>query len=205
MQQANVPIRPQFPRWNVVLRRPGQNSSVAGLRFAPNCCGCAAGRAQPPCGHGIKVRQEDADAANFSAVCRRRHTGDAGDSAARSIRHRRPCLLDHAIELHHYVTDQTIMSAIMLDQPVPFSHAHHVGGFGLDCRYCHAGVEKSTVAGISSDPHLHDVPLAARARGLPDESGPGERASAPHRRRGACSESHSCCADVCRLSARRLY
>lgn len=54
------------------------------------------------------------------------------------------CLLDHAIELHHYVTDQTIT----LDQPVPFSHAHHVGGFGLDCRYCHAGVEKSTVAGI---------------------------------------------------------
>ena len=31
---------------------------------------------------------------------------------------------------------------------LPFSHAHHVGGFGLDCRYCHAGVEKSTVAGI---------------------------------------------------------
>jgi hypothetical protein len=51
--------------------------------------------------------------------------------------------LDHAIELHHYVTDQTIT----FDQ-LPFSHAHHVGGFGLDCRYCHAGVEKSTVAGI---------------------------------------------------------
>ena len=44
----------------------------------------------------------------------------------------------------NYITDQTIT----LDQPVPFSHAHHVGGFGLDCRYCHAGVEKSTVAGI---------------------------------------------------------
>ena len=52
----------------------------------------------------------------------------------------------------------------------------------------------------SSDRHLHDVLLAARARGLPDESGPGERASASHPRRGACSESHSCCADVCRLS-----
>jgi hypothetical protein len=63
------------------------------------------------------------DAADFSAVCRQRRTGDAGDSAARSIRHCRPCLLDHAIELHHYVTDQTIT----FDQ-LPFSHAHHVGG-----------------------------------------------------------------------------
>jgi Cytochrome c7 and related cytochrome c len=34
------------------------------------------------------------------------------------------------------------------DQPVPFSHQHHVGGMGLDCRYCHASVEKSAVAGI---------------------------------------------------------
>jgi hypothetical protein len=24
-----------------------------------------------------------------------------------------------------------------LDQPVPFSHQHHVGGLGIDCRYCH--------------------------------------------------------------------
>ena len=23
------------------------------------------------------------------------------------------------------------------EQPVPFSHAHHVGGLGIDCRYCH--------------------------------------------------------------------
>jgi len=33
-------------------------------------------------------------------------------------------------------------------QPVPFSHAHHVGGLGLDCRYCHTGVESSAFAGI---------------------------------------------------------
>jgi hypothetical protein len=33
-------------------------------------------------------------------------------------------------------------------QPVPFSHAHHVGGLGIDCRYCHTGVEKSSFAGI---------------------------------------------------------
>lgn len=33
-------------------------------------------------------------------------------------------------------------------QPVPFSHKHHVGGLGLDCRYCHTGVEESASAGI---------------------------------------------------------
>jgi hypothetical protein len=34
------------------------------------------------------------------------------------------------------------------EQPVPFSHAHHVGGIGIDCRYCHTSVEKSSMAGI---------------------------------------------------------
>lgn len=33
-------------------------------------------------------------------------------------------------------------------QPVPFSHQHHVGGLGIDCRYCHGGVEHSAQAGI---------------------------------------------------------
>ncbi len=37
---------------------------------------------------------------------------------------------------------------VALDQPIPFSHAHHVGGLGLDCRYCHTSVEKSSFAGI---------------------------------------------------------
>ncbi len=36
----------------------------------------------------------------------------------------------------------------VVTQPVPFSHAHHVGGVGLDCRYCHTSVEKSSFAGI---------------------------------------------------------
>jgi hypothetical protein len=25
------------------------------------------------------------------------------------------------------------------EQPIPFSHAHHVGSMGIDCRYCHTG------------------------------------------------------------------
>jgi hypothetical protein len=33
-------------------------------------------------------------------------------------------------------------------QPVPFSHQHHVGGLGIDCRYCHTSVEVSSFAGI---------------------------------------------------------
>ncbi|UCH10764.1 MAG: cytochrome C [Fidelibacterota bacterium] len=31
-------------------------------------------------------------------------------------------------------------------QPVPFSHKFHAGELGLDCRYCHVGVEISSVA-----------------------------------------------------------
>jgi hypothetical protein len=37
-----------------------------------------------------------------------------------------------------------------VDQPVPFSHQHHVGDLGLDCRFCHSGVEKSWNAGFPS-------------------------------------------------------
>jgi hypothetical protein len=35
-----------------------------------------------------------------------------------------------------------------VEQPVPFSHQHHVGGLGIDCRYCHTSVENSSFAGI---------------------------------------------------------
>jgi hypothetical protein len=34
------------------------------------------------------------------------------------------------------------------EQPVPFSHQHHAGGLGIDCRYCHTSVEVSSFAGI---------------------------------------------------------
>ena len=35
-----------------------------------------------------------------------------------------------------------------VEQPIQFSHAHHVGGMGIDCRYCHTSVEESSFAGI---------------------------------------------------------
>jgi hypothetical protein len=35
-----------------------------------------------------------------------------------------------------------------VDQPVPFSHQHHVAGLGIDCRFCHTSVEVSANAGL---------------------------------------------------------
>jgi hypothetical protein len=35
-------------------------------------------------------------------------------------------------------------------QPIPFSHKHHVGDVGLDCRYCHTTVDKAAFAGMPS-------------------------------------------------------
>jgi ferredoxin len=37
---------------------------------------------------------------------------------------------------------------LIRDQPVPFSHQHHVGGLGIDCRYCHVSVETARFAGM---------------------------------------------------------
>jgi hypothetical protein len=52
--------------------------------------------------------------------------------------------LGYAVTRSQYVTQ----ASITRDQPVPFSHEHHVTGLGLDCRYCHASVERSPVAGV---------------------------------------------------------
>lgn len=35
-----------------------------------------------------------------------------------------------------------------VEQPVPFSHKHHVGGLGIGCQYCHTSAEISPVAGL---------------------------------------------------------
>ncbi len=39
-------------------------------------------------------------------------------------------------------------AGVAREQPIPFSHAHHVGDVGLDCRYCHTSVETSSFANI---------------------------------------------------------
>jgi hypothetical protein len=43
-----------------------------------------------------------------------------------------------------YATDV----GVAVNQPVPFSHQHHAGGLGIDCRYCHTSVEHSSFAGL---------------------------------------------------------
>lgn len=41
------------------------------------------------------------------------------------------------------VTPEAIRIGYQPEQPVPYSHALHVGELGLDCRYCHNTVEES--------------------------------------------------------------
>jgi hypothetical protein len=45
-------------------------------------------------------------------------------------------------------SDYVTGAGVVREQPVPFSHDHHVSGLGIDCRYCHISVEKSAFAGI---------------------------------------------------------
>jgi hypothetical protein len=51
-----------------------------------------------------------------------------------------------AINRSSYVTEV----GVARDQPVQFSHKHHVSDDGIDCRYCHTSVEQSSFAGIPS-------------------------------------------------------
>ncbi|HSL82302.1 MAG TPA: cytochrome c3 family protein [Thermoanaerobaculia bacterium] len=39
---------------------------------------------------------------------------------------------------------------VVYEQPVPFSHDHHVAAMGINCRYCHTSVETSSFAGLPS-------------------------------------------------------
>lgn len=51
-----------------------------------------------------------------------------------------------------YVFNQSygINMGVPLEQPVQFSHKHHVTDDGLDCRYCHTSVETGAFAGVPS-------------------------------------------------------
>jgi hypothetical protein len=49
------------------------------------------------------------------------------------------------------------------EQPIPFSHAHHVGALGIDCRYCHTTVETSSFANLPpTSPTLEPVRASFR-------------------------------------------
>jgi hypothetical protein len=51
-----------------------------------------------------------------------------------------------ALNRSSYATEE----GVARQQPIQFSHEHHVGGLGIDCRYCHASVEVSPFAGLPS-------------------------------------------------------
>lgn len=53
-------------------------------------------------------------------------------------------LLLWALNRSSYMTNELVAR----EQPVQFTHEHHVAGLGIDCRYCHTSVEKSSFAGI---------------------------------------------------------
>jgi hypothetical protein len=52
--------------------------------------------------------------------------------------------LAYALQLSPYERG----TGVTVDQPVPFSHKHHVGEVGIDCRFCHATVETNRFAGV---------------------------------------------------------
>src|SRR5437016_5485518 len=52
--------------------------------------------------------------------------------------------LSHKVNQSAYFTEINVAR----DQPVPFSHRHHAGELGIDCRYCHSGVETAPQAGL---------------------------------------------------------
>jgi hypothetical protein len=53
-------------------------------------------------------------------------------------------MLAYAVERSPFQT----AVGVVRQQPVPFSHEHHVRGLGIDCRYCHSSVETSANANL---------------------------------------------------------
>jgi len=85
--------------------------------------------------------------------------------------------------LTYYFTPKYTRVGYQPTQPVPFSHAIHVNQLGLDCRYCHDGVEKSWYSNVpaaetcmnchsavrASDPRLEPVRASYKDEGKPVE------------------------------------
>ena len=69
----------------------------------------------------------------------------------------------------------TTGAGLAREQPVPFSHKHHVGDVGIDCRYCHNGVETSAAAvrrlGVAEE-RLHTEGFVEQGK---PEAPPGDR------------------------------
>jgi hypothetical protein len=45
-------------------------------------------------------------------------------------------------------SDYTTGAREVVEQPIPFSHKHHVSQLGIDCRYCHTAYETSASSGF---------------------------------------------------------
>jgi hypothetical protein len=53
-----------------------------------------------------------------------------------------------AAGIDYYATPKYLKVGYQPVQPVPFEHSLHAGQLGIDCRYCHASVEKSATSSI---------------------------------------------------------
>jgi len=51
----------------------------------------------------------------------------------------------------YYMTPKYTRVGYAPIQPVPYSHAKHVGELGLDCRYCHSSIDTRSVSRFSSE------------------------------------------------------
>lgn len=61
-----------------------------------------------------------------------------------------PVFVVCAITVYEWRASMPASVGEVVVQPIPFSHKHHVGDDGIDCRYCHTSVERSRTAGMPS-------------------------------------------------------
>lgn len=65
--------------------------------------------------------------------------------------------------LNYYFTPKYTRVGYQPTQPVPFSHSIHVNQLGIDCRYCHDGVEKSWYSNVPAADTCINCHSAVRA------------------------------------------